>query len=92
MVDLEPRARQHLATLLGRVGDANVIPLLEQCAAQDPDEGVRTMAASAADALKARLAQEEESVPGNGVLPEEEPGNPVEAEENTAEATQETTR
>ncbi len=51
---MDSSIRMHCATLMGRVGGAEVLPALDQCAAQDSDPAVREVAKNAAAAVRAR--------------------------------------
>ncbi|HPO13235.1 MAG TPA: HEAT repeat domain-containing protein [Candidatus Hydrogenedentes bacterium] len=53
-MSLEANARMRAATILGHLGDTSVIDVLNSAAEKDTDNDVRTLAKSAADAIKAR--------------------------------------
>jgi HEAT repeat protein len=53
---LEPKSRERLAVILGRVGNASVLDVLEKAAEEDPVDFVRVMARGAVGAIEAREA------------------------------------
>ncbi|MBI2434802.1 MAG: hypothetical protein HYV26_18250 [Candidatus Hydrogenedentes bacterium] len=52
--NIEPKSRERLATLLGRVGDESVLEVLKKAGEDDPNPSVRIMAKGAADTIQAR--------------------------------------
>lgn len=68
--DLNIKARERLATVLGMVGDEAVLEVLDKVAAEDPHDSVKVMARGAADAIRARL---------NGTAPAAQEGAPLPA-------------
>ncbi len=52
--DLEMPARIKAVTILGRIGDASVLDALNACAEKDPFPEIKSLAANAAEAVKAR--------------------------------------
>lgn len=68
-MSLEANARIRAATVLGHLGDASIIDVLNMAAEKDTDNEVRALAKSAADAIKARAQSPASSTPAPRVEP-----------------------
>jgi len=61
--ELESVARKRAAAVLGRLGDTSALAPLERCAGSDPDPEVVSLASTAIEAVKARMAAEPNPAP-----------------------------
>ena len=53
---MDAAGRRHALTVLGRLGDASVLPALQTCAEKDPEESLRLLAQQAIEAVQSRTA------------------------------------
>lgn len=68
---IAPIARERAVTILGRLGDASAVPVLEKASQEDLDPKIKEVAKTALEALKARLD-------GSVNAPAEAPAAPAE--------------